>query len=355
MHAPGLPPGLRLAPFDLHTEDEAVLHSRTHFSNRMQVEVWPEDPPDSMEQVRRRLRGAPAFEQRGDWAVWDGGTVVGLGLLLVSQTPDNRHAAGFHVGVLPEGRGRGIGRALLAPVVDGARAAERTLLIVASRGSVPAGAAFLERMGARPGLESHVNELRVEEVDRGLLALWQQRARERAQGFELGWWGLPYPEESIPEVVAMKEAVNLMPRGELEVEDEHFTPEMVRETDAAQLRRGGVRWTLFARETASGRIAGYTEVHWNPNNPHVAWQSDTAVFREFQNRGLGRWLKAVMLERILAERPQVTRIRTGNADSNAPMLAINRELGFRPVQSTRVWQVETDRAAAYLAASGPGG
>jgi len=72
------------------------------------------------------------------------------------------------------------------------------------------------------------------------------------------------------------------------------------------------------------------------------------VLPEFQNRGLGRWMKTAMLQKVLRERPQVTKIRTGNADSNAPMLKINHELGFKPYISTYAWQVELAQVQAYL-------
>ena len=46
-----------------------------------------------------------------------------------------------------------------------------------------------------------------------------------------------------------------------------------------------------------------------------------------------------MLERIRHDRPEVQRIRTGNAFSNAPMLAINEVLGFKVVGATTEWQL----------------
>ncbi len=67
-------------------------------------------------------------------------------------------------------------------------------------------------------------------------------------------------------------------------------------------------------------------------------------------RGLGRWLKVAMLARLRRERPQVQRDRTENASMNAPMRAINDVLGFRLVLTETVWQVETEVAAAALAA-----
>ncbi|MBI3460811.1 hypothetical protein HY009_07770, partial [Candidatus Acetothermia bacterium] len=69
---------------------------------------------------------------------------------------------------------------------------------------------------------------------------------------------------------------------------------------------------------------------------------------KYRNKGLGRWLKAAMLEKVLRERPQVKRLRTGNANSNGPMLKINHELGFKPYKSWIDWQVELDKALAYL-------
>jgi GNAT superfamily N-acetyltransferase len=74
----------------------------------------------------------------------------------------------------------------------------------------------------------------------------------------------------------------------------------------------------------------------------------TGVFPEYRNKGLGRWLKAEMLDKILIERSQAKFVRTDNADSNAPMMKINNELGFKPYIADCIWQVETNETAKYL-------
>jgi GNAT superfamily N-acetyltransferase len=114
---------------------------------------------------------------------------------------------------------------------------------------------------------------------------------------------------------------------------------------------GTQRWTMAARECASGSLAGFTEVSWNPSRPELLRQGDTGVFPQFRRRGLGRWLKAAMLEKVLREQPQVRYVRTANADSNASMLKINNELGFKPYTSQCIWQVETSAVLSYLSAT----
>ena len=53
---------------------------------------------------------------------------------------------------------------------------------------------------------------------------------------------------------------------------------------------------------------------------------------------LGQVGKAAVLQRLRDERPEVERVRTGNAFSNAPMLAINDALGFRVISAQTEWQ-----------------
>ncbi len=168
--------------------------------------------------------------------------------------------------------------------------------------------------------------------------------------FELGFWDGAYPEEQIQAIADLSDLTNQQPLGDLDIEDMHMTSEQLRQVEANLLARGSQRWTFYVVDRAANQFAGYTEAIWNSNRPGVLLQGMTGVFPPYRNKGLGRWLKAAMLDKVLRERPQVKYVRTGNADSNAAMLKINTALGFKPYMAEALWQAETQRVLTYLQA-----
>jgi len=74
----------------------------------------------------------------------------------------------------------------------------------------------------------------------------------------------------------------------------------------------------------------------------------TGVYPEYRGKGLGRWLKAAMLDRIMKEHPEIKYVRTQNADMNAAMLKINNDLGFQPYNAITTWQIDIDKVLEYL-------
>jgi GNAT superfamily N-acetyltransferase len=336
--------------FDPATARSDAMRGYHALSNRIRAEWWPEYPPRSLPVLRTILTSVPPVWGVRWWVAWRNGQVAGGAELELSQTQENRHLGWCDVYVHPDYRRQGIGTALLRTVAEVARGDDRRLLTLGTATTVPAGEAFACRLGATPGLTQNINQLRISDVDLALLQTWQRRAPE--DEFRLGFWEGPYPEADLADVVQMHEVMNTAPRGSLDMEDFHWTPQLIRDQEEASRKRGVERWTIYARHLPTGRIAGFTEVGWDRNEPEILHQWGTGVFPEFRNHGLGRWLKAAMLEVVLARRPEVKFVSTGNANSNAAMLKINHELGFRLYNTITLWQVPAEQALAHVAASG---
>ena len=341
---------IQIYPFPVKEASQAEYDALNRHTNRIRLERLPDDPPVPRDETIRNLQTIPAFADLRIWAAWnpDKSEILASGNILLSRMEENKQLAQFEISVLPEYRRQGLARRLLLDITETAREDHRRLLMTETVDRIPGGKAFMERLGARKGLETHTNQLCVAELDSGLLDEWLSYGQKHQGEFEIGLWEGAYPEANIQAIVELFDLDNQQPLGDLELEDMHMTPEQLRQSEQNIFARGYQRWTFYAVECTTGRFAGYTETIWNPNRPEILQQEMTGVFPQYRNKGLGRWLKAVMLEKVMKERPGIKYVRTGNADSNAAMLRINSELGFKPYTADTLWQVEIQKVIEYL-------
>jgi GNAT superfamily N-acetyltransferase len=213
---------------------------------------------------------------------------------------------------------------------------------------IAAGEQFMTAIGAQAAMRAVTNQLVMAEVPDGLLQQWIDQGRQSSGSYRLGFWEGSYPHEALESMARIRQAMNEAPLDDLEVNDMEWTPEMIMQYDATLEARKIKRWTYYVQENDTGEVVGYTEMYWSPDKPALGQQGDTAVLRAHRNHGLGRWLKAEMLQKVQAERPEAALIRTGNANSNAPMLKINHELGFTPYRAETLWQVPLATVQSYL-------
>lgn len=282
------------------------------------------------------------------------GRVVGRAFVR-SNADDDISEAWLQAQVLPEYRGRGIGRALAdeierIAVADGAR---KLLSFMASAdlggerlspptgsGSIPADnrdVRFLVERGYRFEQVERVSRLPLPVAE---LADRLAEARE-ASGvdYALHSWVGPVPERWLADIAVLATRMSTdAPTAGLEMEEDVWDVERVREANAREEENPRTRVTTAVEHVPSGALVGYT-VFSVPRQAHrAADQYATLVLREHRGHRLGMLLKLANLAHLEAAFPGRPSVMTYNAEENRHMLDVNEKLGFVPVAYEGSWR-----------------
>ena len=334
---------------DLQTATDAVVQEIAQFRQELAIEQRPEDPPTPLEVIAQWLRARPPGQWRAVFVARDrGGKLAGYGIAARNlKDTQNSHIRWSEIAVKPEYRRRGLGRALFGRVLESVAGQGDGLTIISeTTDRVPSGEAFANAIGAKPGLPMKMNQLDLRAVDRTRIAEWSRAA---PKGYRLERIDDTVPDTFVKPYIEASEGINDMPRGDIAFNDWKLTDAQIRQRESFFKQAGLTWWLLLAVDERTGEGVAFTEVEFNPLDPHAIQQEGTAVVAAHRGHGIGLWLKAVMLERILAERPDSRFIRTGNANVNAQMLAINDKLGFRYAWQSTLWQLPIADARKTLA------
>ena len=311
----------------------------------LEREQTPEDPDRPFEAIAARIRVTSPMFTRKQWGAFQGGRLVGFGVMVRNHTGTNENLRDVSVNAHPDHRRRGLGRALFARAVEAIGEGEEILLNGWTSSRVPAGIAFAERTGAKAALRMRMSQLELTALDRDLMREW---AAIDPRGYRLEWIDAETPDRLMANVITAWDTMNTMPREGLQMEDWKTTPEIVREQERMRRERGQEHLLLLAIDESTGATASFTDLSWDPRAPHVIGQGGTATVPEHRGKGLGKWVKARMALRVLDEMPGARWIRTSNAGSNAAMLAINTKMGFTLAWDNAVWQMPLADAQRYV-------
>jgi GNAT superfamily N-acetyltransferase len=244
-------------------------------------------------------------------------------------------ACTMRVFVDPARRGEGIGRALGRALASEARADGRIGITLEVAEGTPA-EVVCKAAGCRPDMVMEQNRTDPRTIPDALLEGWRA-AGEAATGYSLVAFDAPCPTPALAaDFIHARHVMNDAPRWEGEPEAT-YTVEELRAVEAASVAARQDWWNVGVRHDASGELVGISEMYLPRARPWIVFQGDTGVHPDHRGHRLGAWMKAVNHLRLRAERPDVEVVQTWNADSNEPMLRINRALGFHPVQRYQGW------------------
>lgn len=337
---------LPVEQIDTRSAPEATLRALSELHDEWDLEWRPTEP---LTPFAQRLVDWRYFRDQIDmpqWILRQGDLIVATSGLFQHRTQDLDNSFGW-VYVRADRRREGLGKALLRPTVEYAMTDGRKRYMTLEPTDSPH-AFWPETIGIKPVYNERVSQLRTSEVDRSLMREWIALASERASDYEVRLLRSPIPDEFVEKAVKVAGVMNHAPMEELEEDPHEWTVEEWRQLEENESKRQREVLGYFAIHRPTGDFVGYTNVAYQGLHPAIGYQWDTGVDPAHQNKGLGRWLKASMMEMLLDEYPALEIIETENAESNDPMLNINVAMGYKPAHEQIIYQGDIANVARYV-------
>jgi GNAT superfamily N-acetyltransferase len=338
--------GIQIQQVDTRSAPESLLAEMHEYYGLVRAEELPDDPLVPFERQVADWRNYREDESIPRWLLRVDGEIAAVAVAFISldQNLDNAFA---RVHVRPELRRQGLGRRLAQPVLEflsnGGRKRLSTYIL---EGNLEGD--LLKKLGLKSVYRERRSRLVVADIDMVLMKSWIDRASERAWEYELLYLEMPFPDDVVDKYCELQFQMNTAPFEDFEQDDEVLTSEMWRDNEEKMTLSQHEIHTFVAIHKASGEFVGSTTLNTDKLQPDQAWQWETVVHPDHRNRGLGRWLKAANIVKVVEERPLMDRIDTWNAGSNEPMLNINIEMGFKQLLVTDQWQGDLETARERL-------
>jgi GNAT superfamily N-acetyltransferase len=290
-----------------------------------------------LEEARVAMASPDPRRWRLGWAGWLHDAVVATGWM-EGSTVDNLDLAHVLVCCHPDHRGHGFAATMLAYVEDEARARGRSRLLadvvwpytagVAGEGSTDL--AWARRQGYEIGLVDVQRRLTLP-VAEELLDRLAAGAAAHHEGYELRSFTGPIPDELAEAWVGLDATLMTeAPMGEIEREAEAADVDALRAREAVVAAQGRQKVNAAAL-APDGDLVAITDLTVTEHESERAYQWGTLVRPDHRGHRLGLAVKVANLRLLQQTHPQITTVVTYNADVNAPMVAINEQVGFRPV------------------------
>ena len=327
-----------IRPVDVHDDaefhafhtalEEALRHGRPHSSFVHEAEH------------RALLQAPPTAERVEPFAAFDGEQVIGAAAMFFPLL-DNRDKVYFELGTRPAFREHGVGGALVEHVLARAAGEGRSMLIGDSHYPLDTGTdhphrRFAARHGFVVGNEEPRRVLRLP-LPEERLAGWEQQAAARHVGYRIETYVDDVPEHLLTSYVHLLNQLAVeAPTGDIDFEAGAVPVSVYLEDSARAKAAGRTTYRSLAISTDSAgdeEAVAHTTLVCPPagaDEPNL-YQWGTLVRRDHRGHRLGMAVKLANLRAIQRDHPERTIVTTTNSAANGPMVAINEQLGFTPV------------------------
>jgi GNAT superfamily N-acetyltransferase len=278
-----------------------------------------------------------ASSRRLAWlASGDDGAPLGSAFLRLFTRAGQEHLAELELAVHGAERRRGVGTRLLEAAVDAAKAERRRSVIAQAVQGSPADG-FLAARGFRQVLALAYARLALADVDRAEVDALVELPHP---GYRLTEWDGTVPDALAQSFAYSRRAMDDMPMEGTDFGRVVWDVERVVAAAEAVARRGELLHTVAVVDTTNGSVVGFSELVVPGDGSGDGQHYGTAVLPEHRGRGLARWMKAAAVRHALERHPELAGLCTDTAESNAPMLAVNEALGYRPTHKAVEYQLD---------------
>ncbi|QYG12300.1 MULTISPECIES: GNAT family N-acetyltransferase [Microbacterium] len=232
--------------------------------------------------------------------------------------------ADVEIAVLDAFRHRGVARALVHAIRNALRG---TATMMRTETYSDAGVSFARSEGLQVG----VRESR-QVVDLPVSTKTLDRLPTALADVDIVSWVGACPDELLDDWARLRAHMSEdVPMGDLTRTPAPADVAAVRRNEERMSEQGYALVRSVAR--ADGEAVGYTEILLSRPDPKIVLQDDTFVAQRVRGRGIGRALKVANLRRLMSlpESSDSRFLQTYTALTNAPMLALNRSVGFEEV------------------------
>ncbi|GAA1417445.1 GNAT family N-acetyltransferase [Agrococcus citreus] len=337
-------------------------------ANRVTQAFWGDDSHDTtVDEIVASLRHPDDEIVRRFLAVEDGRD-VGRSIAAINRE-EGASVAYLSAWVVPEERGRGLGRAIAEHIeriaielgatslqawIDHRAPVEGDAAIAPASGHGAVAADAAARLAVSMGYAlEQVDRISVLDVAAVRATLERDRAdalQHAGDAYDVRSWPGRTPPEFADGMAALHaRMVTDAPSAGLDVDDESWDAARLARMEEELEEAGQSILQAIAVHRESGGVVAFT-VLVLPAPGRPAFQEDTLVHADHRGHRLGMLVKTENLLQLGRLHPDRARVITWNAEENRPMLAVNEALGFVPIGAEGGWQKRLGRAEATATA-----